>query len=83
MGAILISYYLENMQFYRWLISKKKKEERKKGLHKLFKTLLVGCYWGSLEKNRKGMALEEMARHCGNKVWKKAEFVYVIIIETH
>lgn len=48
------------------LKKKKKKEERKKGLHELFKSLLVGCYWGSIKKNRKGMALEEMAKHCGN-----------------
>lgn len=51
-------------------------------MHKLFKSLLVGCYWGSIKKNRKGMALEETARHCGNIVQNKAGFVYVIITGT-
>jgi len=51
-------------------------------LHKLFKSLLVGRYWGSIKKNRKGMAFEETARHCGNIVQNKAEFIYVIITET-
>lgn len=47
---------------------KRKKDKREKGWHKLFKSFLVHCDWESIKKTRKGMTLEEKARHCGNMV---------------